>query len=1832
MTARTPILHTVPSENWDDDFEFQSAANSPTRNEPTTTKSTPGAGVAGGMVVSGAGRIPDFEPTLPPSVTRMSTASSHFTEDWDAESTIHHDNNHMHISTTTILSTSTTSQDSSTAHLSSSVLSTSLANWAEPGPSTPPKRSKALPPALSSGGGATENWDDDFEDSPMRTSSDVQNPARSRKTPTGKPSHSARPSKSGGSQPRPESWDEEFEMELEMGGGLANTAGTSSTFGVGVRSNPASPSKRRRAHRTSGTSGTSGGYYSTDSDSDGGGTRPRRSTHHHHHAYHDENRVEDDDLEFGYADHDKEEDKTVTARSRRVALSRIVSPSNANTVNNTPPPPVPPLPYIPHSGQPTRPYPRSPTASVFSVPPPQSSRSTSASTSSSSQGPHATSTTQLRPTLSHTSFLSNLPPSPPIHKERERRRLRKKSRPPPQQLALAQNTYEMGNISRIGYDLPEENEGQVLMMRPTSPGTPVTPSPKLPPETPSSMHSTPASHTSNLPSVTSPPPSTGKSALLSRIGSVKKWGVRRKRGSTTPAEVESRFAEQQDMDLTPRPQSSLSSIPNSSSIHNTPSHSHSSHGRDSRAGAHSPTPPPSNPSWFFRATSGSSSLAQRNGSMSDISMSGSVPAHERSGGKSRERERTEKMLDRERERDLMYTPSPEGSLSSRRGGGPETPNKLSKRKSLGFAQLRRGIIGGGEKGGESSKGSGGDSSGHGSHGRPMSMQAPSPRQAFSPGSRHASYTGIGRRIASETDGRESSVDDLVERREWERVQEKERQRRRSTSKPCELDRLANTSAESSNYGDSMKGKEKEGGSGPGFMRSVRKLSLVGRHKRTKSGTSLSGLGEQVLATIASASRENTPQLASPVHRVHQPQPRPSLTNLSLPPQLPPPLITTPILKAFPHLQSSPSGSPTKPRVEPGHPLREASSASTDSTVSNASTKTTMTTTTSSSVLDTAPTLPVSSFTSHLLYASNFSDDDDTAFMSDSQKTPSGPQSRSQVLLPPIELQPPSPPRTIKESDSVTISGRDAQMQGLIELLNPSTSSPIPLSSTAGPSKVLFNATPSSSSKPNTGDVSIPRPSTPPISPARKTGSKTPRTPGSPQAASLGRTTGGTVGAATASAGGYSGLGSGAGGMNSGGNGNVGGVGGIIMPRRNSLGDLKIPARISQAQVGLRRDLGMVREFAANVEQLKDLQWAYSDLITEVQAILDQQVHLHAQQQQQRAQAASSPSRAASPSFFANISRPKARGRSNTNPQPDPPAHFAYKQFASSYYTINSKYRISWECAELLIELGGGGVVGSAGGGGGGGSSSGRGSSQPPAPSSSVSAPSMNQVNGILEGPKKGRERAITLAGDESKPSTPTATISAHSSTIASSSTSPPLATPSAWRASTGRNDLSQRQLLLLKEMLSNPDSFMDELNTSIPEESAAALALASSSLLNVNRDWRWGDAMNSTITLPSEESSGLGGQSGGTSSPKKKRRTSRLGMAGLRDMLKLLKRSYSENPPPLPTPPLLPTPPIPASSTSLSTESSTDGHRYPTQTVPQPGRRRAKTSTGPESMRSISDTRPSSPYNPSSLTTTKPSPRRPSIASIFRLGKTKSTQAITGPGSSADTSMESFGDPSKRLWGPGQEGSGAGDGDEEDWDRIEFVSDMDAAARALGIGTDGTATVRGSNRGRSPYLHGPPPSSFPGSRSGSPKRTASASQVSLGSISGVPQRQTRLSNVEELNDVEDGGGAKGKGRVVSSSTLDPDKPRRTGASPSRPTSTQSSSKPHRNTLPPPPPPVKTGSVRSMPPQPIASGLPDPKLAMTPENIKPLLENAREVHARLNECIVELKELLSSRPT
>lgn len=335
--------------------------------------------------------------------------------------------------------------------------------------------------------------------------------------------------------------------------------------------------------------------------------------------------------------------------------------------------------------------------------------------------------------------------------------------------------------------------------------------------------------------------------------------------------------------------------------------------------------------------------------------------------------------------------------------------------------------------------------------------------------------------------------------------------------------------------------------------------------------------------------------------------------------------------------------------------------------------------------------------------------------------------------------------------------------------------------------------------------------------------------------------------------------------------------------------------------------------------------------------------------------------------------------------------------------------------------------------------------------------------------------------------------------------------------------------------------------------------------------------MSSTVTLPSEESM-QASQDG------KKKRYSRLGMSGLRDMLRSMKRSHSGQPPP---------PPLPASTTSLSTESSMGSqshHHYPHAHLPQgQPQRSSKTSTGPESVRYARDVA-NSPYSGQSLKH-KASPRRPSLASIFRLG-----QKYKNATSAGESSMDSV---------PRSASRGSATTEEEDWDQIDSVTDLDGAARALGI--DGSATIKGRN-GRSPYLN-----HHHHVRPITPKQALSSSQTSLkcepSPRSIRPMRSTRLSNVEEVVDDRE---ARSKSKAHHRVSL----PR---SSPSRP--------PSRN--------YKVGqssSVRSAPPQPPDgdfSLFSDMKLAMTPENIKPLLDNAKEVHLRLNECIREVRALLDA---
>ena len=166
----------------------------------------------------------------------------------------------------------------------------------------------------------------------------------------------------------------------------------------------------------------------------------------------------------------------------------------------------------------------SPADSIFSLP-------TTIGRPESSTGYSVTSLAALRPTGASTSArrFAGLPASTPT---RERRRLRKKSRPPP-----------MG--------------GTVMELEDRSSPTPPEAYERA--STPEPSDSYPPDFNPQTPQHANPPTNTNKTPLLSRIGSVKKWRPGRKRLSTDPKDVEDARREN-DTEVTPRPQSVLANV------------------------------------------------------------------------------------------------------------------------------------------------------------------------------------------------------------------------------------------------------------------------------------------------------------------------------------------------------------------------------------------------------------------------------------------------------------------------------------------------------------------------------------------------------------------------------------------------------------------------------------------------------------------------------------------------------------------------------------------------------------------------------------------------------------------------------------------------------------------------------------------------------------------------------------------------------------------------------------------------------------------------------------------------------------------------------------------------------------------------------------------------------------------------------------------------------------------------------------------------------------------------------------------------------------------------
>ncbi|KAJ3842363.1 hypothetical protein F5878DRAFT_402697 [Lentinula raphanica] len=1601
-----------------------------------------------------------------------------------------------------------------------------------------------------------------------------------------------------------ENWDDDFEDRLDSP----------------RRSERKSPTAFRMRTTTSTTTATENW-----DDEFQFGDSPAKSKHAQYlHAEQDED-SEDDYPDFNALDKD-EDDRTVTARSRKGGLAKLVFDSA---------PAVPPLPLSAHhsdfSAHVDQPFPRSPTTS-------SRDRDSIAAPSYYSYN----STTHLR-------GLGNLPPSPPIHKERERRRLRKKSRPQAPQGLEAMN---FSAESVVG----DEGGGR---------SRPVTPL-----QSRSSLRSTSlernkrdsmlSSHTNTTALPSSPPP---KTPLLSRIGSVKKkWPVRKKRASSTPSEVEMQRGEESSKTnwffLPTSANASASSSASSSKVdehsqvfsekedtHQTPKAS-----RTNNSSHHTiPDVPPLLPPFNARTDD---DYSRSNATPIGIPTTPSTPSKlmkRKSFGFVQLKSRNKPMNELNHVQENP-SPSPYSPTSHPPHIPPRHPNRpnpkrhsvsanLSSMESTSTSDLPSDLEA--ELHGNASASGSNASCNASMSSSSVDLNSGNRESILRPSqSRHGSYGGLG--LGRAPQGSSDNIEGSRRRSfsKSSRKRSKSRDKRNTTSSNHHT-----TGSDAVKHAQSELDQDKEPG-GRGFMGSVRRISFIGkqkqegkehRHKRTKSGVSLASIGDG-------------------------------------------------FRKSF-----------ERGRMEDGN-----------ADIGDGEER----------IVNSAPPIP--------------------------------------PLLPPIELSPPSPPRVGDASPSFALASASAAQSTF--------SKPAALGSS-------------------------PR-STKPVSPKAV----------SPLTASLGRSTG------------VPSIGRGGKSITSSTSMPAASVSANV-PRRNSLGDLKIPARISQAQVGLRRDLGMVKEFAGRVEQLKNLQTTYHNLLVEVQSVLDAQHAQYAVQAQSHSRgtspslSASSPLASSSPSSPSamnpmNIFRPLSRIRSNTsstvlspssssdsapsplattshmsptafiahpeNSQPSsPPANTmstvpevsmtslqssfphpdTYKHLAAAFYTINSRYKIAWECAELLIELGGGPPSATDEGNGGtsefvhntdGTNPSGAGGAalygRPP---TSTSAPTALGSVGSSQA-KKSRERAITLSGDESsssKPGTPIpgagpsayflpssgsnpGSMSMTAQTSATSTSAPGSAPNMAWRASTGRHDLNQRQLLLLREMLNNSDStFVHEgvppnqqLLQSQPLPSALQRTQSdehhftrhpnpiihsysqhssrgqrrqnspmNSPLLTtpptlphaseeVNREWRWGHGVNSsTITLPSEESSvpsgsgldrlGAGEPSQDSNDPrtmKKNRKTSRSsrlrGMSGLRDMLRSLTRNQNHQSTMINTSIMMP------STTSLGTEESSVEyhHRYihgkvagtvgGSSTHATHGRRRAKTSSGPDAGSSIRDrdqerstspypnthARPTSPYTASSFSA-KASPRRPSLASIFRLGNRESKE-----GKEAKENKEKLNSsPSFTNVQDGvndvihtKESSGKTSGtSDEDWDRLELEYPQRRQDKKGHTPDPSPETIRG----RSPYMQDvalPPVPPIPSS--------ASQTSLPLGSpgpngIPGVPARATRLSNVEENEHVESGADDP-RASMTSLSN------RRTSPAPYR--------KEQKNL---------TGSVRSMPAQPLSvdhashskyhlrhsyashnAQLPSHdhpnashqmKLAMTPENIKPLLENAKEVHARLTDCIGEIKGLV-----
>lgn len=527
----------------------------------------------------------------------------------------------------------------------------------------------------------------------------------------------------------------------------------------------------------------------------------------------------------------------------------------------------------------------------------------------------------------------------------------------------------------------------------------------------------------------------------------------------------------------------------------------------------------------------------------------------------------------------------QADVTQNRVPSSSTPSKLMKRKSFGFLQLKKST---------------------GTHGDALENLIVGEDPIVTERPRKGHYIGIGLgRVAGQGSGEGSDrdADEHESGSQRGEVHSTKRNRRRSFSRFL-LDQGKENKVNGPSQG-SLPEKEKDGSRR--FMGSVRRISLVGvgKHKRTKSGN---------VVLITKGEGKNTFSLPSSSSRNLAVRPKVKQITTNLPYSLPPlPVTSSQLSLRLPSPSSSTVGkqgsrhssmydlpsvfSPVNPPA-----MRMVSTASNQSQISQTSVlppstnssislrnergdgasqpipvgprmighsrnseeagprekrKSTLRKRSTNTSIDFASKLSRSNSTNRdnslsfpMVFPSSKTPTSGTS--SSSPKTPSKPP----PLLPPIELQPPSPPRKITKGAEISQSNVLTTIDSLPVSAGTSGHPPSGISS---PSSVFITPSSPQPHPTRSGVVASPSKLHVPHSP----NSKLPLQ----QSASLGRSTA-VVGS------GKDGTDSVSGSNNA----------GSTPFRRNSLGDLKIPARISQAQVGLRRDLGMVREFANNIDR------------------------------------------------------------------------------------------------------------------------------------------------------------------------------------------------------------------------------------------------------------------------------------------------------------------------------------------------------------------------------------------------------------------------------------------------------------------------------------------------------------------------------------------------------------------------------------------------------------------------------------------------------------------------